>query len=412
MQKVLVIGKTWPEPKTTGAGRRMLQICKTLTAKYHVHFASAAQKSAYSTTFEGLPVETHSVFINDDGFDQFLEEIQPDIVVFDRFHTEEQFGWRVAERLPNALLILNMEDFHGLRAMRDKRLINGELENEQGRLIASDQINETVLREISSIYRCDRTWVISRKEMDVLDSLGVSKDLLHYLPFHVADFYHESGFLSGFSDRKNLIFFGNFLHAPNADAITRLCAIWPEILAQIPHSELHIYGAYGESIKALQNLPEGIVFKGWVDNIAAVLTHYKILLAPLRFGAGIKTKIVESIGCGLPVISTPIGWEGICDNDEDLPGFSCIDNRELIAAVLSLYQSRSSWEKAQEQAAIWMPQNANHWESNLLKQLNQDFEEMTSRRANNIIGRILQWNSHKTYKYLSKYIMAKNSKTD
>ncbi|MCC5922225.1 MAG: glycosyltransferase family 4 protein [Crocinitomicaceae bacterium] len=408
MQKLLVIGKTWPEPKTTGAGRRMLQILSALTTKYQVHFASAAQKSDFSESFDGLPVRSHTIHINNNSFDTFLKEINPDTVVFDRFHTEEQFGWRVAECLPHALRILNMEDFHGLRSIRRDKFSYGELEKDQTELLQAAYLNETVLREIAAIFRCDRTWVISEKEQKLLNELSIPDYLLYYLPFKGVDFCNKKGFETGFSDRSNMVFFGNFFHAPNIDAIDALRSVWPKIHSALPLVELHIYGAYGERIAVLQNLPKGMIYKGWIDNLNIVLNDYRVLLAPLRFGAGIKTKILEAIGSGLPVISTPIGWEGICDEEHLLPGVSCVQENSIIAAALTLYSSEGVWYKTQKKSALWMNLQAKDWDGILLHQIHQDWENLKENRTKNIVGGILQLNCFKTYKYLSKYIMAKN----
>ena len=87
-----------------------------------VSFASEAQWSEFSEDLSKLGIPCTEVKINDSSFDSWIKELRPDIVVFDRFMTEEKFGWRVSEICPNALRILDLEDLHGLRIARQDAL--------------------------------------------------------------------------------------------------------------------------------------------------------------------------------------------------------------------------------------------------------------------------------------------------
>ena len=118
MQKVLFIGVNWPEP-TTAAGTRIMQIIQILlNANFDVTFCSTAATSDYSYDLESLNVAKVNIELNNSSFDTFISALQPNIVIFDRFLTEEQFGWRVIEQVPNALRILDTEDLHSLRVVR------------------------------------------------------------------------------------------------------------------------------------------------------------------------------------------------------------------------------------------------------------------------------------------------------
>src|SRR6056297_4363571 len=119
-KKILVIGYVWPEPTTTAAGCRMLQLLDAfLTFGYDITFASTASKTQYSLDLAKLGVQEVAIQLNHSSFDEFVKELSPNVVVFDRFMVEEQFGWRLAEFAPNALRILNTEDLHALRKSRE-----------------------------------------------------------------------------------------------------------------------------------------------------------------------------------------------------------------------------------------------------------------------------------------------------
>ncbi|NNE01751.1 MAG: glycosyltransferase, partial [Eudoraea sp.] len=125
-QKVLVIGLVWPEPNATAAGIRTMQILQFfIDFGASVTFASTASKTPYTAELEDKSVHTSTIKLNDPGFSEFLVALQPTIVVFDRFLTEEQFGWKVAEIVPNALRIVDTQDLHSLRNSRENALKEG-----------------------------------------------------------------------------------------------------------------------------------------------------------------------------------------------------------------------------------------------------------------------------------------------
>mgnify|MGYP003504678460 FL=1 len=110
-QKVLIIGIVWPEPTSSAAGTRMLQLLNFLKAQnYQITFCSAAMRSDYSLNFDQLDIAIQQIELNSSTFDHFIKSHNPDIVIFDRFMIEEQYGWRVAENCPDALRILDTED--------------------------------------------------------------------------------------------------------------------------------------------------------------------------------------------------------------------------------------------------------------------------------------------------------------
>src|SRR5690606_37148300 len=112
---------------------------------------------------------------------------------------------------------------------------------------STDLANEVAVREIAAIYRCDLSLIISRVEIDYLTGFfGVPNSLLHYLPFMLKA--PESGKISDlptFDNRKGFVTIGNFLHAPNTDAVQYLHnEIWPIIRTELPDAEMNVFGAY------------------------------------------------------------------------------------------------------------------------------------------------------------------------
>jgi len=98
MKKILIIGFVWPEPNTTAAGTRMMQLI-TVFKNYglEIHFVSTAAKTTQSYNFDKDGIQTSNIELNNTSFNDFIIDFNPDIVLFDRYLTEELFGWRVSE---------------------------------------------------------------------------------------------------------------------------------------------------------------------------------------------------------------------------------------------------------------------------------------------------------------------------
>jgi glycosyltransferase involved in cell wall biosynthesis len=149
----------------------------------------------------------------------------------------------------------------------------------------------------------------------------------------------------GFGEREDLVFVGSFRHLPNIDAACWLAdEIFPIVRAALPTIRLHLVGADApESVLALARHP-GIEFHGHVPELEPLLDHARINLAPLRFGAGIKGKINQSLARGLPVVATSCAVEGMFLNDgEDV---LCADTAEsFAAAIIRLHGDEMLWSR-------------------------------------------------------------------
>jgi len=93
-KNVLILGKVWPEPNSSAAGTRMLQLIHFFKRNaYHVTFLSHAKQTEFQADLSQLGITTDFVEVNSSKFDDLLNQLNPEIVIFDRFMTEEQFGW-------------------------------------------------------------------------------------------------------------------------------------------------------------------------------------------------------------------------------------------------------------------------------------------------------------------------------
>lgn len=409
MQQLLIIGYVWIE-KTTGAGNRMLQLLNVFKDQnYTITFATPAQKTENSLNLVELGVEEKSIELNSSSFDDFIKEQQPDVVLFDRFMMEEQFGWRVAEYCPKALRVLDTEDLHFLRKTRHQQLKKRKQFSTEA-LLKSDEAK----REIAAILRCDMSLIISTYEMQLLkDVFKVDESLLYHLPFLLSSIDEKVvKKWKSFEERKHFVFIGNFFHAPNVDAVLQLKTIWKTIRKQLPEAELHIYGAYAtQQIQQLHKPKEGFIIKGFAEDALEVVKSARVVLAPIRFGAGIKGKLTEAMECGTPSVTTSIGAEGMHGN---LPwnGFIEDDFVKFANKAIELYTYDILWKKSQQKGiaiinSIYDKEKIAFSFVNKIKEIQENLE---THRTQNFLGSLLQHQTLQATKFMSKWIEEKNKK--
>ena len=406
MPKLLVIGRTFPEPKTTAAGGRMMRLLDAfLEENYEITFVSTASLSNNSADLNSLGISFKQVMLNDDSFDVFLQDLQADVVMFDRFISEEHFGWRVSEQLPNALKILDTEDLHFLRKAREEAFKkNVSFTNEL-------LYNDFTKRELASILRCDLSLIISEFEMSLLQNeFHFNNSILHYLPFMVNNEMRVNNNKS-FNERKDFITVGNLYHAPNVDAISYLKReIWPLIRKQCPHAKLHVYGAYApQQTTELHNEKEGFLIEGWINDIDKAIQNSKVVLAPIRFGAGLKGKLLSAMLNNTPVVTTSIGAEGMY-GDFNVPGVVEDAALNYANSAVSLYKNESLWnEKVNSVASILNNRfNGEILKNEFFKKINELQQNIHKHRKQNFVGQIMQYQNMQSTKYLSKWIAEKN----
>jgi glycosyltransferase involved in cell wall biosynthesis len=402
---LLIVGFVWPEPNSSAAGGRMMQLISLFQVQgFQITFASPAQDSEFMVSLASYGVEKVHIELNDSSFDTFIQKLQPDIVVFDRFMIEEQFGWRVAENCPNAIRILDTEDLHCLRLARQKAF----KENRIFQVV--DLLEEAVARrEIASVLRSDLSLMVSEYEMELLQSIfRIEKSLLFYLPLLVDQF--EISPLS-FQQRQNFVFIGNFIHEPNWNAVQYLKeTIWPLIRMQIPTAVLEIYGAYpSQKVFQLHNEKEGFLIRGRAENAKEVISNTRVLLAPLRFGAGIKGKLLEAMQYGTPTITTSIGAESM-HGTLDWNGIIEDEPQQFADAAVQLYQEESLWLQSQENGFAIVKQRylKELFEVEFAKQVSFLKLNLKNHRQNNFLGQMLSHHTMQSTKYMSRWIEEKN----
>lgn len=404
-KKLLIIGHTYPEPSTTAAGGRMMQLIQFFTgSNYEITFVSTASKGEKSANLIAQNIATKNIKLNDSTFDDFVKELNPTVVMFDRFITEEQFGWRVSENCPQALKILDTEDLHFLRNARKEAIKKNKPVSE------ANLFSDSSKRELASILRCDLSLIISEYEIELLrNTFKISSDILFYLPL-LTDANTEFKNTVSFTERENFLAIGNLLHPPNVDSVLQLKKLWPKVKKQIPSAELHVYGAYApQQILQLNNKKEGFIVKGWAEDVKEIMNNYRVQLAPIRFGAGLKGKLFDAMQFGLPSITTEVGAEGLNGNLA-FGGIITTSDEYFITKAVELYSDENAWQNAQENGfRIIKKRFLDELFSEKLKaRITSLVENITNHRQENFLGQVIQHHTLQSTKYLSKWIETKN----
>ncbi|MBK5922280.1 hypothetical protein CCR90_00520 [Rhodovulum sulfidophilum] len=234
-------------------------------------------------------------------------------------------------RFPQARLIFNTVDLHGLRELREARIA--------GSPAREFSAQATFARERDIIQRCDATILLSEAEMTELSpTLGHAN--LHLIPM-VNEFSPPK---ARYSQRRGLMFIGGFAHYPNVDAVEYILdELWAPIRARDPDMVLQIVGPHFPD-RLRDRLPEGVEALGFVPDLGAALEKVRLTLAPLRYGAGIKGKIGTSLAHGVPCVATSLAAEGMgLQAGRDI---LVADTPEVFAeAVISLHGDEMRWTR-------------------------------------------------------------------
>lgn len=363
---LLYMAPVWPEPTSTAAGVRTQAIITRMQRTYDVHFLSPCKPNQHSAALERTGVHVYQCPANREArFLEVLNRVQPALCIFDRFYCEEAFSFMVQLHAPSAMRVLDMQDLHSLRNERMVNFKAGSSVPRIGDTSAPSANSPMLLREIASIMRSDLSLVCSCAEMDLLIRLYgvpeaklVEAGLFADVPSSSEPAVKTDGSCQGpaFEDRQHLVHLGNWKHPPNFDACQWLAegGLWDDMRLALKArgeqgTELHLYGAHAtHAAQKLHDPARRIFVKGHMNDISQ-LAKYRLSLAPLRFGAGLKGKIVDSWVHGTPVVMTEVGAEGLHISDRQVSPvvYETNDNKSFADVAAATYCDSSLWHSMQ-----------------------------------------------------------------
>lgn len=433
-QHVLVLSNLYPQPSSSAAGSRTEYIIRQLARNTQtwdtVHFAASSKEidEAVVTDLQAEGVHFHYIEPNNsEEMKALLDRIGSDLslVIYDKFYTEEAFSFHIHNLRPDAVQVVDMQDMHSLRRGRQavaKKLSSPAIDAStwwekclrESVSYIPENSDKMLLRELASLHRSDISLVCSPIEHKLL----VNKYQLPASKVCTASFWVDTddelqNEKPSFAERRHFCFVGGFRHDPNVDAVQQLAKyIWPHVRKVIPDAEMHVYGAHASgSIQALHNPKQGFHVLGFTPDLEATLLQYRVLLAPLRYGAGIKGKIVDAWTYGLPVVTTPIGSEGMLSSSDEWGGeASATSIPAFCDAAIKLYTNEDAWNTTVRRGQELLKElysASGHWGS-VAQSLEDAVKNRSERRSKDLMRSILWQEQTRSTEYFSRWIEAKN----
>jgi glycosyltransferase involved in cell wall biosynthesis len=339
-----------PEFDREGGSRRIFHLIEFfLEAGWSVSFITRegrdGERYAKALQQKGVPV-----YVSGDawpGGEQCV--IHPaDLIAAGNFDIAIIAFWYLAEYYlpiirsvsPKTRIVADSIDLHFLRESRT--LLKPHGDNGPSGILDPNYAHE-MMRELNAYAASDAVFTVSQKEADLVNDFVNAPS--HAYPLALMEDLPPSPL--DFSERKGILFIGNFRHLPNTGGVKYLCE---EVLPLIKESVLAEHPVYivgneldpgiAEPCRRLGN----VRLVGWVPSVLPYLQNARIAVVPLRFGAGTKTKLIQSLTVGTPSVSTTVGIEGL-DLEHGEHVLVADNPVDFAKSIEHLLENRETWQR-------------------------------------------------------------------
>ncbi|MDP8217113.1 MAG: glycosyltransferase, partial [Candidatus Theseobacter exili] len=266
-----------------------------------------------------------------------------DAVILYRAEIAKDYIDTVLQYAPQAKVVFDTVDLTFLRMQRKAEITGSKL--------LLKKANEIKKYELELMQKANKTILLSQYEKQLI------KEIDPEISTAVVPVCKKiSEYRSEYHNRSDIVFVGFFYHHPNVDAICYFAnQIWPLIEAKLPGCKLLVVGSNApKEVRSLQC--DNIIIKGHVPNLDSIFHHCRLSIAPLRYGAGIKGKVITSLSYGVPCVSTSIGIEGTgLVHDKHL---LVADNpTDMAEAITSIYNNKKQWENLSTNGLAFAKEN-------------------------------------------------------
>ena len=336
---ILVIDSYMPCYDKESGARRLFQLLKIFKElEYHVIFAAdnGVKDEPYTSILQDNQIE---VLYTQNGYGLPIEtQIRQRLPLVDlawicRPDLNEKYSALVRQQ-PNIKVIYDTIDLHYLRLKRA-----WELQPEPRSQELAQEWVDMQAKELTLAHQADLTVTVTPIEKNLLEQQAVSKVAVIpniHLPYQ--------GEKPGFAQREGILFIGSYNHPPNVDAVMWLCQeIMPIVWSKIPEVQVTLLG--NDPKPEVQNLQsDRIIVTGYIEDVSPYFLNSRVFVSPLKYGAGMKGKIGQSLEYGLPIVSTSIGTEGM-NLVPDLNVLEANTTEIFAQQIIRLYQSETLWQQ-------------------------------------------------------------------
>lgn len=349
---IIFLEESMPKYDRDSGSRRLHEIFKILLGNgnkislgiYNFHESD----KSYINYYESIGIEVFQDYVSaKNKIKTATQQIKENLPLFDiiwifRPNGFKQWYASLKNNISTQKVIYDMVDLHYLRMEREKEYLP-ILKN------TNKRIQQFKAQEYLAMQTADVVVAISNNEKEIVTKNGIDQEKIHIISnFHDVNLTNNKSYDS----RKGLLFIGSFRHLPNIDALKFLREqIMPIIWEKNKSIFVNVIGA---------DLPEELIQKynseqfrilGFQESVDEWFTNSRVFVAPLRYGAGVKGKIGQALEFELPIVTTPVGVEGmnlknnihVLVNDiDDAQGFA--DN------ILRLYSDETLWSNLKHQS--------------------------------------------------------------
>lgn len=332
---ILFIDDTIPTPNKDSGSVRLFEILKmTKSLGFEIIFVpnDGEKNGNYFNDIILLGVAVVYRFPNRKAMLNLLTEQVKDIdlVWICKPHNNTPFEF-LFNLKPELKRIYDTIDLHYIRLKREADLTKNTVLEREAELIKNN--------ELQFAKKADFTIAITNDEQQILKKEGIKNTIV--IPNIHEENFSENGF-STFKERSGLVFIGGYSHKPNIDAVKWLIEeIMPIVWKVNPEIKVTLLGSNPPAeVSALQS--SKVCIPGFIDDVSGYFNTSRVFVAPLRFGAGMKGKIGQSLSYALPIITTAIGAEGIgLTPDKDyLLANNAVD---FAKQILTIYNDENVW---------------------------------------------------------------------
>ena len=334
-KSILVIDHHVPTPDRDSGSLRMFQILKLLHRLGHrVTFVpdNLAKMDSYTCELQKRGIEVvHYPYVVKVHDYLLSHGSQFDVMVLSRCKFAHKHMADVRLYAPQARIIFDTVDLHFVREAGEAR-VTGDPEMRQ-------KASDTERLESKLIDQSDETWTVSTSEQRLLQRKWPEKSIQV-----ISNIVDVPGSSTPFTLRRDWLFIGSFQHTPNVDAVLFFVqSIYPLVRAHLPEAKFYIIGDKAPP-EVIALASDNIVVTGLQRDAAPFFDSVKLSVAPLRFGAGVKGKINQSMAFGVPVVATSVAVDGteLRDREEILVAD---EPEDFAQALIELYESEDLWNR-------------------------------------------------------------------
>ena len=333
-QTILIIDRCVPIYDRESGSRRLFEIIKIFTAlNFKVIFAAddGYKNEPYTSILQSLQVEVLCFQL---GCNIAIEEqikrrlSSVELVWICRPELGQKYIPLVKQN-NKIKVIYDTVDLHYLRLKREGQILKN----------SDNNWREMQAQELLMAAQADLTITVTATEQEILQKQSINN--IEVIP-NIHHFYQ--GNVSDFDSRAGVLFIGGYNHKPNVDAVKWLCnEIMPLVWQQQPELNVTLLGSNPTAeIQSLAN--NRITVTGYIKDVTPYFLSHKLFVSPLRYGAGMKGKIGQSLEYSLPVVSTAIGAEGMnLVAERDI--LEANNTRDFAAQILCLDRDARLWQK-------------------------------------------------------------------